>query len=220
MSSDLFAYVPIPHPGHGETETPVEGATILRGFVLAAAPQLIAAVETIVTRAPLRRMITPGGHTMSVSMSNCGRLGWISDRAGYRYTSQDPQTGAPWPAMPEVFQQLATEAAAAAGYAKFTADACLINQYLPGTRMTLHQDRNELDFSAPIVSVSLGLSANFVFGGLRREDATRRTLLNHGDVVVWGGPARLRFHGVLPLKAGEHPLLGARRINLTFRKAG
>jgi alkylated DNA repair protein (DNA oxidative demethylase) len=196
-----------------------EGAVLLRGFALPREREILRALERVIRAAPLRRMTTPGGLRMSVSMSNCGALGWISDRRGYRYSPDDPQSGSPWPAMPDVFAQLAREAAAAAGFADFIPDACLINRYEPGAKLSLHQDRDERDFSQPIVSVSLGLPATFLFGGLRRNDKQMRVPLVHGDVVVWGGPARMRYHGVLPLKDGMHPLLGACRINLTFRKA-
>jgi alkylated DNA repair protein (DNA oxidative demethylase) len=165
-------------------------------------------------------MHTPGGFRMSVAMSSCGTLGWVTDQHGYRYTRINPENNQPWPAMPTSFLQLAHAAALAAGFNDFVPDACLINRYEPGARMSLHQDKNERDFSQPIVSVSLGLPAVFLFGGLQRSDKTVRVPLAHGDVVVWGGPSRLRFHGVLPLKAGQHPLLGEQRINLTFRKAG
>ena len=170
--------------------------------------------------APLRHMATPGGLRMSVAMSNCGAQGWITDGRGYRYARLDPASGRPWPPMPPVFLRLAQQAALAAGYPGFTPDACLVNRYAPGARMALHQDRDECDFTAPIVSVSLGLPATFLFGGAERADKAARIPLLHGDVVVWGGPDRLRFHGVAPLKEGEHALLGAQRINLTFRKAG
>ena len=165
-------------------------------------------------------MITPGGFRMSVAMTNCGVLGWVSDRSGYRYDVMDPEGSQPWPPMPDPFLRLATRAAAKAGFQKFVPDACLINRYDPGARLTLHQDKNELDYDQPIVSVSLGLPATFLFGGLKRADKTIRVQLRHGDVVVWGGPARLRYHGVLQLKEGHHPLTGGHRINLTFRKAG
>jgi alkylated DNA repair protein (DNA oxidative demethylase) len=156
---------------------------------------------------------------MSVAMTNCGNAGWVTDRTGYRYDGADPQSGKPWPAMPTSFQALAHNAAAEAGFAGFAPDACLINRYEPGARMSLHQDRDENDFGAPIVSVSLGLPAVFLFGGLKRSDKTQRYRLQHGDIVVWGGPARLVFHGVAPLADGEHVLLSRQRINLTFRKA-
>jgi len=165
-------------------------------------------------------MITPGGYRMSVAMSNCGSTGWITDRSGYRYDSIDPESGRKWPSMPASFLHLAKAAAAEAGFEGFAPDACLINRYEVGARLSLHQDKDEADYSAPIVSVSLGLPATFLFGGLKRTDKTQRIPVIHGDVVVWGGPARLRFHGVLALKAGRHPLLGGYRINLTFRKAG
>lgn len=195
------------------------GAALLYGFAADAAPSLVAAIGAIEAAAPFRRMTTPGGFVMSVAMTNCGRAGWITDRKGYRYATHDPLTGAPWPAMPPLFAALAARAAAAAFYPDFAADACLVNRYEPGARLTLHQDKNERDFAAPIVSVSLGLPASFLWGGLRRSDRPRRLPLVSGDVVVWGGPARLVFHGVDPLPDGEHPLTGRARINLTFRKA-
>lgn len=203
-----------------EPLTLADGALLLPAYALAHEAALLEAVAQVIAAAPLRRMQTPGGLTMSVAMTNCGALGWVSDRRGYRYEPFDPLSGAPWPAMPAIFADLAREAAAAAGHAAFTPDACLVNGYEPGTRLSLHQDRDERDFSAPIVSVSLGLPAVFLFGGLARSDRTQRVPLAHGDVVVWGGPARLRHHGVLPLADGRHARLGARRINLTFRKAG
>lgn len=201
-------------------QEPLEsGAVILRGYALKDQTAIMTGVDTVITQAPFRHMITPGGFEMSVAMTNCGSCGWVTDRTGYRYDSIDPISNSPWPPMPEAFTQLATCAAATAGFTSFAPDACLVNRYEPGSRMTLHQDKNEWDFDAPIVSVSLGLPATFLFGGAERSDKTRRVLLNHGDVVVWGGPARLRYHGVLPLKAGYHPLVGGHRINLTFRKA-
>lgn len=194
-------------------------AVLLHGFAAAEAPQLVAAVNRIAAVAPFRHMVTPGGYTMSVAMTNCGRAGWVTDRTGYRYDALDPETGRTWPKLPPLFLRLAAAAAAAAGFAGFVPDACLINRYVPGARLTLHQDRNEKDFGAPIVSVSLGLPAVFLFGGRRRTDRPRRLRLESGDVAVWGGPARLFFHGVDALAGGEHPLTGASRINLTFRKA-
>ena len=200
----------------------VPGSTasvLLRGFALPTVTQLLAAIDAIVEAAPWRHMATPGGLRMSVAMSNCGQLGWVTDTRGYRYVRQDPAGSAPWPAMPPVFLQLAQEAAAKAGYPGFMPDACLVNRYVPGARMALHQDKDECDFTAPIVSVSLGLPATFLFGGALRTDHAARIVLVHGDVVVWGGADRLRYHGVAPLKDGQHALLGAQRINLTFRKA-
>ena len=216
MTADLFDSL---QPAGGR-EALGAASCVLRGFALPRAPAVLDAVEELVRRAPFRHMVTPGGFRMSVALTNCGALGWTSDRRGYRYAPTDPETGRPWPPMPAVFLELAREAAAQAGFAGFAPDACLVNRYLPGARLSLHQDRNERDFSAPIVSVSLGLPAVFLFGGLDRADRAARVPLFHGDVAVWGGPDRLRYHGVLPLKPGEHPLLGARRINLTFRKAG
>lgn len=197
-----------------------QGTFLLHGYALQAERELLRDIATIAAAAPFRRMETPGGFTMSVEMTNCGALGWVSDRHGYRYAALDPLSGQPWPAMPASIAELATQAAALAGFSNFTADACLINRYAPGTRLTLHQDKNERDFEQPIVSVSLGIPATFQFGGLKRADKTRRIPLFHGDVLVWGGPDRLRYHGVLALKENHHPLLGSRRINLTLRKAG
>ncbi|MBB2203805.1 DNA oxidative demethylase AlkB [Gluconacetobacter takamatsuzukensis] len=196
------------------------GALLLAGRARTQAPDLLALVAAIADAAPFRHMSTAGGRTMSVAMTNCGALGWISDSRGYRYTTRDPLTGAPWPAMPDAFSALAAHTAAEAGYPGFTPDACLINRYEPGTRLTLHQDRNERDFDQPIVSVSLGLPAVFLWGGPARADPVRRVPLEHGDVVVWGGPARLVHHGINPLPEGSHPLTGRARLNLTFRRAG
>ncbi|MCV2359700.1 DNA oxidative demethylase AlkB [Paucibacter sp. TC2R-5] len=196
-----------------------DGAWLLPGFALDAAAALREAVEAVLVEAPLRHLHTPGGQVMQVAMSNCGPLGWVSDARGYRYQALDPLSGRTWPALPPLIAGLAREAAARAGYASFDADACLINRYLPGNRLSLHQDRDERDFSQPIVSISLGLPATFLFGGLSRADKPARLTLRHGDVLVWGGPSRLRFHGVLPLDDGEHPLLGRQRLNLTLRRA-
>jgi len=207
-------------PAGAATEALAESATILRRFVEPQAPALLAAIAHVTAESPFRHMVTPGGYTMSVAMTNCGRLGWVTDRKGYRYDALDPTTGRPWPPLPAIFRDIATRAADAGGFAGFEPDACLVNRYEPGTRLSLHQDRNERDFAAPIVSVSLGLPAVFLFGGARRQDRARRVRLESGDVVVWGGPTRLHFHGVAPLPDGEHPLTGRHRINLTFRKAG
>ncbi|MDC8784201.1 DNA oxidative demethylase AlkB [Roseateles koreensis] len=195
------------------------GVWWLRAFALPTLTSLQDGVNEVLAAAPWRQMQTPGGQTMAVSMSNCGPLGWVSDRAGYRYQTHDPLTGRPWPPMPQTLANLACLAAEQSGYVQFKPDACLINRYLPGTRLSLHQDRDEQDFSQPIVSVSLGLPAVFLLGGMARSDKTFRLPLSHGDVLVWGGPARLRFHGVMPVAEGDHPALGRMRINLTFRKA-
>lgn len=216
-TADLFGDTP-DLPPRAEREL-CPGAMLLPGFALACETALRAGIEAVVAQAPFRHLITPGGLRMSVAMTNTGALGWISDRRGYRYAPIDPESGQPWPAMPSAFQQLATGAAARAGFAGFTPDACLINRYQPGARLTLHQDRDERDVAQPIVSVSLGVPATFLFGGLLRADPTQRIPLVHGDVVVWGGPARLRHHGVLPLKAAHHDAFGECRINLTFRRA-
>jgi DNA oxidative demethylase len=196
-----------------------EGAVLLRGFARPLQHELTAAIEAITAQAPFRHLITPGGYRMSVAMTNCGAVGWVSDASGYRYDSIDPESGKPWPAMPTLFRTLAEQAAAEAGFTGFAPDACLINRYEPGARLSLHQDRDERNLGAPIVSISLGLPATFLFGGLKRSDPTQRYRLEHGDIVVWGGAARLAFHGVAPLVEGEHGLLGRKRINLTFRRA-
>jgi DNA oxidative demethylase len=216
LTADLFAGVPDARPSQ---ELMAEGAVLLHGFANSLKDDLIAALHDIVAQAPFRHMHTPGGHQMSVAMTNCGSFGWVTDRTGYRYDPNDPETGRPWPAMPPSFRTLAGQAAAEAGFEGFSPEVCLINRYAPGARMSLHQDRDEHDFGAPIVSVSLGLPAIFLFGGLKRSDKTRRFRLEHGDIAVWGGPSRLVFHGVAPLADGEHALTGRQRINLTFRKA-
>jgi alkylated DNA repair protein (DNA oxidative demethylase) len=190
---------------------------MLRGFAASDEVALLADLQEVIARAPLRHMVTPGGYRMSVAMTNCGAFGWVSDRRGYRYDPVDPESGKRWPPMPDSFLRLAGDAAVHAGFDGFAPDACLVNRYQPAARLSLHQDRG--DFGAPIVSVSLGIPAVFLFGGLKRADRTTRVPLAHGDVVVWGGPARMRYHGVMPLREGHHPLLGNQRINLTFRKA-
>ncbi len=192
---------------------------VLRGFATPYVSQLLPLLAAIEQASPFRHLVTPGGFRMSVAMTCCGSLGWTSDRRGYRYSAVDPEHGRNWPPMPEIFLQLAQAAAAQAGFDGFQPDACLINRYQPGTKLSLHQDKDEQDYAAPIVSVSLGIPATFLFGGQERSDKSVRVPLFHGDVVVWGGVDRLRYHGVLPLKDAEHPLLGRQRINLTFRKA-
>ena len=193
-------------------------ACVLHGFALDVIDALLADVRAIEAVAPFRHLVTPGGHVMQVAMTNCGTFGWCSDRRGYRYDRLDPQSGKAWPALSPAFLKLAADAAREAGFAGYVPDACLVNRYAPGTRLSLHQDRDEDDRIAPIVSVSLGLPATFLFGGFARGDKTVRVPLAHGDVVVWGGADRMRFHGVLPVKPGRHPLIGEQRLNLTFRK--
>jgi alkylated DNA repair protein (DNA oxidative demethylase) len=195
------------------------GAVLLSRFAASSETELLAALREVVARAPFRHMVTPGGFRMSVAMTNCGSYGWVTDRSGYRYDPVDPESGDAWPPMPEPLLRLAAAAATHAGFGGFVPDACLINRYEPGARMSLHQDKNERDFDQPIVSVSLGLPAVFLFGGSKRADQPRRVALRHGDVMVWGGPARLRYHGVMPLKDGLHPVVGRHRINLTLRRA-
>lgn len=216
MSLSLFDDNDLPVPSHDWLSS---HAVVLRQFALRRQAELLAHIQDIEQRVPFRQLITPGGYTMSVGLSCCGGFGWITDRRGYRYSPVNPATGKPWPAMPEVFAELAHDAAAEAGFTGFEPDSCLINQYLPGAKMSLHQDKDERDFRQPIVSVSLGLPAMFLWGGLERSAPVSQVPLLHGDVMVWGGPDRLRFHGVKPIKPGQHQLLGERRINFTFRKA-
>lgn len=197
-----------------------DGVVLLPRFVLALEQELLSDLERITKQAPFRHMTTPGGFRMSVAMTNCGPLGWVSDERGYRYAPVDRESSRRWPIMPRSFRELATRAASVAGFPNFEPDACLVNRYEPGARLTLHQDKDEVDFTAPIVSVSLGLPAVFLLGGVTRKVRPERVSLAHGDIVVWGGPARLRYHGVAPIKEGSHPFFGAYRINLTFRKAG
>jgi alkylated DNA repair protein (DNA oxidative demethylase) len=215
---DLFADTEAEQPP--KREQLGEQACVLRGFALPWLDSLLTALEGVLALAPFRQMVTPGGFTMSVALSSCGALGWTTDRTGYKYTRNDPQTGQPWPKMPDVFFELAQAAAREAGFADFVPDSCLINRYVPGAKMSLHQDKDEGSYAAPIVSVSLGLPATFLFGGFERSDKSQRVPLLHGDIVVWGGVDRLRYHGVLPIKDGHHPRLGEQRINFTFRTAG
>lgn len=203
----------------GTREPLAPGAWVLRGFALDHAAALLCEVERIAAQSPFRHLVTPGGKAMSVAMTNCGAVGWFSDRRGYRYAAIDPATGLPWPTVPDAFRQLARAAAHAAGFDDYAPDVCLVNRYEIGTRLTLHVDQDERDHHSPIVSISLGLPATFLFGGLARKDPQRRIPLVHGDVVVWGGPSRMRYHGILPIKDGEHPLTDTRRLNLTFRVA-
>lgn len=215
MILSLFEETELSQKGREEL---CDGAVILRGFALPDEIAVFNALGHITSAAPFRHMITPGGFRMSVAMTNCGSYGWVTDHTGYRYDAIDLESGKAWPDMPDVFLKLARDAAVDAGFENFTPDACLINRYQPGARLSLHQDKNEHDFDAPIVSVSLGIPAIFLWGGLRRCDRAVRKPLMHGDVVVWGGAARLRYHGVLPIKMGYHSLTGLNRINLTFRK--
>lgn len=214
---DLFGGDDTPQAGR---ESLGAQSVVLRGYALPDAAALLAGVQTVAAQAPFRNMVTPGGYTMSVALTNCGRYGWTTDAQGYRYSRNDPLSGLPWPDMPAAFDGLARRAAAEAGFPGFAPDACLVNRYEPGSRLSLHQDKDERDYGSPIVSVSLGMPAVFLFGGHERTDKAQRVPLFHGDVVVWGGVDRLRFHGVLPLKDQPHPLLGSRRINFTIRRAG
>lgn len=200
-------------------ETLAEGAFLLLGHACDPASAFLDDVGRIALQSPFRQMETPGGFRMSVAMTNCGSAGWIADSRGYRYSEIDPLTGCPWPAMPDSFLDFARQVADEAGFPAFSPDVCLINRYAPGSKLSLHQDKDEINLRAPIVSLSLGLPAVFVLGGLKRNDAGLRRLLQHGDVLVFGGASRLRYHAVLPLKEGEHPATGNCRINLTFRQA-
>ncbi|MGN8153443.1 DNA oxidative demethylase AlkB [Agrobacterium sp. 22094] len=214
--NDLFAGL---EPQQASRQDMAEGAVLMRGRALAQADELIADIHRISSSAPFRHMVTPGGFSMSVAMTNCGTYGWVTDRRGYRYERQDPLTGENWSPMPERFLSLAVSAANEAGYPDFLPNACLINRYEPGAKMSLHQDKDEKDFSSPIVSVSIGLPVAFQFGGLQRTDPVTKYPLQHGDVVVWGGLSRLFYHGVLTLKDGIHEKAGPFRYNLTFRHA-
>lgn len=216
ITLDLFADAP---PPAASIEQIGPRSSVLRSFATPYLERLLPALEGVLDKAPFRHMMTPGGFTMSAALSSCGNFGWMTDQQGYRYTATDPQTAKPWPAIPDVFMELARAAALACGFPGFRPDACLINRYVPGAKMSLHQDKDEKDYQWPVVSVSLGLPAVFLFGGFLRQDKAQRIALMHGDVVVWGGEDRLRFHGVLPIKAGHHPLLGEQRINFTFRHA-
>ncbi|ROM34060.1 alpha-ketoglutarate-dependent dioxygenase AlkB [Pseudomonas poae] len=218
MTADLFADDALQQP-KGREQIGAE-SYVLKGYALPWIDRLLPELRRILAQSPFRKMVTPGGFTMSAALSSCGELGWTTDRAGYRYSPVDPRTQTPWPAMPELLRELAALAALEAGFHDFAPDACLINRYVPGAKMSLHQDKNERHYSAPVVSVSLGLPAIFLFGGHERSDKAQKVSLFHGDVVVWGGVDRLRFHGVMPIKEGVHPVMGPQRINLTFRTAG
>ena len=215
---DLFADDALQQPAGREQIG--EQSYVLRGYALPWIDRLLPELRRVLAQAPFRQMVTPGGFTMSAALSSCGDLGWTTDTTGYRYTPFDPRTQQPWPALPEALRSLAVEAAAEAGFAAFAPDACLINRYVARAKMSLHQDKNERDYAAPVVSISLGLPAIFLFGGHARADKPQKVSLFHGDVVVWGGVDRLRFHGVMPIKEGVHPVMGPQRINLTLRTAG
>jgi alkylated DNA repair protein (DNA oxidative demethylase) len=219
MVLDLFSSGGATDDGAPDRIPLAPGAVLLRGLAVSQAARLMADLQHVLDAAPPRHMVTPGGFRMSVAMSSCGTAGWVSDAGGYRYDAIDPESGRAWPAMPESFLEVARHAAEMAGYPGFAPDACLISRYQPGARLTLHQDRNEEDFGQPVVSMSLGLPAVFLFGGLKRSIKVVRVPLNHGDVVIWGGPARLRYHGVSALADGWHPLTGSYRFNLSFRRA-
>jgi DNA oxidative demethylase len=215
---DLFDDLPVPNEDLHTALAP--GAVLMRGLGRADDVDILQAVESVIAQAPLRHLQTPGGYTMSIQTTRCGSMGWVSEPGGYRYAPSNPSTRAPWPAMPQCLLDFAVRAATEAGYPDFVPDSCMVNQYLPGNKLGLHQDRDERDLRAPVVSLSLGLPAIFLFGGLQRTGKTQRHRLAHGDVVVWGGPSRLAFHGVLPVAEGAHALLGRRRVNVTFRKVG
>jgi DNA oxidative demethylase len=209
--------LPFSQAGAADMLPLADGIALLRGF--ASTARLFPLIESVAARAPFRHLVTPGGQTMSVAMTNCGPVGWVSDRSGYRYSALDPLSERSWPAMPEEFTTLAREAARTCGFAEFAPDACLVNRYSPGSRLTAHRDADEQNFAQPIVSVSLGLPASFAFYGLKRGGKGRTVALADGDVLVWGGPARLVYHAVRPVKPGTHPITGGFRYNLTFRHA-
>ena len=217
-TADLFADDALQQPAGREQIG--EESYVLRGYALPWIDRLLPELRQVLVQSPFRKMVTPGGFTMSAALSSCGDLGWTTDAGGYRYSPLDPRSQQPWPDMPDALRLLAVEAATAAGFIGFAPDACLINRYVPGAKMSLHQDKNERRYNAPVVSVSLGLPAVFLFGGHERSDKAQKVSLFHGDVVVWGGVDRLRFHGVMPIKEGVHPIMGPQRINLTFRTAG
>jgi alkylated DNA repair protein (DNA oxidative demethylase) len=217
-TGDLFSDEALQQPARREQIG--EQSCVLRGYALPWLERVLPELRAVLVQSPFRHMVTPGGYTMSAALSSCGALGWTTSPQGYRYSPLDPERQQPWPSMPAVLRELAINAASAAGFDGFAPDACLINRYVPGARMSLHQDKNERDYNAPVVSLSLGLPAVFLFGGHQRSDKTQKISLFHGDVAVWGGVDRLRFHGVLPIKEGAHPRMGPQRINLTFRTAG
>lgn len=216
MQDDLFASDGL--VGGRGTVPLGPGAAVLRGFALGRGDALLRAIVALAEVSPFRHLETRGGGRMSAAMTNCGAAGWVSDRRGYRYSAHDPATEAAWPAMPPLLAELASDAAEMLGFAPYAPEVCLINRYSPGARLGLHQDRDEGDRISPIVSVSLGLPAIFLWGGGERSAAQRRVPVCHGDVVVWGGPSRMVFHGVAPIREGHHPVTGALRYNLTFRK--
>lgn len=193
------------------------GAVLLRQFATPQAATLLQTLHRLTRQAPFRHMRTPGGGTMSAAMASCGALGWVSSTQGYTYTPVDPASQQPWPAMPASFVSLAQDAAKAAGYAGFTPNACLLNRYQNDSHMGLHQDRDEGDTTHPIVSLSLGRTGLFMWGGQNRRDKIRTIALEHGDVLVWGGPARLHYHGIKGLGPNPHPLTEQTRYNITFR---
>ena len=217
MNLDLFD---LSNNGESWIETITDDAVVLRQYLVNRSDELAEAIKTIEAKAPFRHMKTAGGFTMSAAITGCGDYGWISDRQGYRYSKVDPVTAQPWPEMPEVLKTIGKECARKAGYSDYNPDACLINRYSPGAKMSLHQDKDERDFTAPIVSISLGVPATFLFGGQQRADKTIKVPVMHGDVVVWGGTSRLFFHGVSTIKSAYHPFWGESRINITFRVAG
>ncbi|XID74449.1 DNA oxidative demethylase AlkB [Alkanindiges sp. WGS2144] len=219
MTMELFDWLPATSYEPGSVEKIGEQAVVLRGLVNPMEKELIRVIEQITAISPFRHMRTAYGGSMSAALTSCGELGWVADQQGYRYQAIDPLTGQPWPSMPALFLRLAQQAASQAGFESFRPSSCLMNEYTVDARMGLHQDKDEINLNYPVVSVSLGIPAIFLWGGLNRKDATQKIGLFHGDVVVWGGVDRLRFHGIAPLKPACHPLLGERRINMTFRQA-
>ena len=207
---NLFSQLEL-EPTHEEL---YPGAVLMRGLALPQDREFFAAMESIIAAAPLHHAVTPGGLPMGVMVTDCGD----SRAFANRWDAANTPGKQPWPRMPRVLYDFAIRCANRSGFPLFRPDACHINRYHAGIKLGLHQDRHEIDLNQPIVSISLGLECIFLLGGLQRTDKARHILLEHGDVIVWGGPSRMRFHGVQPLKPGSHPLTGPYRYNLTFRR--
>jgi len=190
------------------------GATLMRGLAQAQDGEFLEAMQGVLSAAPLHHATTPTGLPMGVMVSDCG----TPEAFRRRWDPANPAVRQMWPPMPRALLDFSLRCAVRAGFPLFRPDTCHVNRYQAGTKLGLHQDRHECDMSQPIVSVSFGLECVFLLGGLERTDSPKRILLEHGDVIVWGGPSRMRFHGVQPLKPGHHPLTGPYRYNLTFRK--
>jgi len=207
---NLFSQL-VAEPTHEEI---FPGAVLMRSLALPQDNEFFTAAEAIIAARPLHHTTTPSGLPMGVMVTDCGD----SRAFANRWDTANPERMRLWPPMPPLLRDFAIRCAVRSGFPQFRPDACHINRYQAGTKLGLHQDRHECDWTQPIVSLSFGLECIFLLGGLQRTDKPRRILLEHGDVIVWGGPSRMRFHGVQPLKPGHHPLTGPYRYNLTFRK--